>query len=105
MPLLKLLVVIFCLASTSIAVTHGVIPASKAHSQEPAVSLTPGGFPALRAIADLARNEDLRWPDFAPYKAEFGRFYEANGSSLAWVQNGQVRPQALSVIEVLKNAN
>ena len=45
---------------------------------------------ALHAIADSARNEDLRWPNFAPCKTEFSKFYEANGYSLAWLQNGQV---------------
>lgn len=59
---------------------------------QPAVSsgrtLTPPGVSALQAIADAARNEDLRWPNFAPYKAEFSKFYDANGYSLVWVQNG-----------------
>jgi L,D-transpeptidase YcbB len=77
--------------------------------QQPAVSsgqaLTPAGVSALHAIAASARNQDLRWPDFAPYKTEFSKFYEANGYSLAWLQNGQVRPQGLAVIAVLENAN
>src|ERR1700761_2259200 len=70
------------------------------HPQHPVVSgdtLTPAGLSALHAIADSARNEDLRWPDFAPYKTEFSQFYKANGYSLAWLQNGQVRPQGLAV--------
>ena len=66
--------------------------------------MTPAGVSALHAIADSAR-EELRWPNFAPYKTEFGKFYGANGYSLVWVQNGQVRPQGLAVIEVLEQAN
>src|ERR1700722_3200172 len=108
---LKLATVILCSVIALVtAVSRRTISASESHRQQPAGSLapgtlTPGGLSVLRGIADVARNDDLRWPDFAPYKAEFGKFYEANGSSLAWVQKGQVRPQALAVIEVLKNAN
>jgi murein L,D-transpeptidase YcbB/YkuD len=90
-------------------VTREATLASAFRSQQPAVSggrtLTSAGISALHAIADTARNEDLRWPSFAPYKTEFAKFYEANGYSLAWLQNGQMRPQGLAVIEVLKNAN
>lgn len=67
--------------------------------------LSSVGLSALRAIADSARNQDLRWPDFALYKTEFAKFYASNGYSLRWVQSGHVRPQGLSVIEVLKNAD
>ena len=42
---------------------------------------TPVGVADIRAIADAARNPDLRWPDFAPYKSEFSKFYEGNGYS------------------------
>jgi|HubBroStandDraft_6_1064221.scaffolds.fasta_scaffold77480_1 murein L,D-transpeptidase YcbB/YkuD len=76
--------------------------ASEFKSQQPDVA---AGVASLHAIADSARNEDLHSPDFAPYKAEFAKFYEANGYSLAWLQNGRVRPQGLAVIQVLENAN
>jgi L,D-transpeptidase YcbB len=84
-------------------------PASALVAEQPAVSLgqklSPAGVSALHIIADSARNADLRWPDFAPYKTEFAKVYENNGYSLTWIQNGRVRPQAFAVIEVLKNAN
>jgi L,D-transpeptidase YcbB len=67
--------------------------------------LSPTGLAALHSIADSARNPDLRWPEFVPYKTAFGKFYESNGYSLAWVQNGKVRPQGTAVIEVLRFAN
>ncbi len=60
---------------------------------------------ALRSIVESASNSDLRWPDFTSYKAEVSKFYEMSGYSLAWIQNGRVRPQGLAVIELLKNAN
>lgn len=70
-----------------------------------AQTLTPEGVTALRAITDSAHLPDLRWPDFSPYKTEFSKFYEANGNSLVWIQASRPRPQALALIEVLKNAN
>jgi murein L,D-transpeptidase YcbB/YkuD len=68
-------------------------------------SLSPAGVSAIRGIVDSARNVDLRWSDFTPYKAEFAKLYEMNRYSLVWVQNGGVRSQGLAVIELLKNAN
>jgi murein L,D-transpeptidase YcbB/YkuD len=74
----------------------------------PAVAGQPSsasGVPALHAIVDSARNADLRWSDFTPYKIEVAKLYETNGYSLLWVQNGRVRPQGLAVIELLQNAD
>src|SRR5580692_6528933 len=103
---LKFVAVFLCSALLSIiVVSRRAISASESRPQQSQGTLTPAGVTALHTIVDMARNDDLRWPDFAPYKAEFGKFYVANGDSLVWVPNGQVRPQALAVIEVLKNAN
>jgi L,D-transpeptidase YcbB len=77
-------------------------------AQHPAVreqTLSVSGIPALHAIVDSARNADLRWSEFTPYKTEVANLYESNGYSLLWVQNGRVRPQGLAVIELLQNAN
>ena len=68
-------------------------------------TLSASGVPALHAIVDSARNADLRWSDFTPYKTEVAKLYETNGYSLLWVQNARVRPQGLAVIELLQNAN
>jgi murein L,D-transpeptidase YcbB/YkuD len=76
--------------------------------QPPALAgqaLSASGAPALHSIVDSARNADLRWPDFIPYKTEVAKLYETNGYSLLWVQNGRVRPQGLAVIALLQNAN
>ena len=103
------LILVFAALILIIVVTRKPTRASASHADRAAVSrgrtLTSGGVSALRAIADSARNEDLEWPSFAPYKTEFSKFYEASGYSLAWVQNGQVRPQGLAVIKVLESAN
>ena len=63
------------------------------------------GIPALHGILDSARNSDLRWSDFTPYKTEVAELYKSNGYSLVWVQNGRVRSQGLAVIELLQNAD
>ncbi len=104
-----IIITLFSALTLVIVVTREPTRASAFLPQQPTVSggrtLTPAGVSALHAIADSARNENLRWPDFAPYRTEFSKFYEANGYSLAWLQKGQVRPQGLAVIEVLENAN
>ena len=91
------------------AITVTVSIAARREPDVPSASLretlTARGVSALHAIADSARNADLRWPNFAPHKTEFTKFYEANSYSLAWLQNSHVRPQALAVIEVLRNAD
>lgn len=97
---LRLTVILFSVL-TSIIVVAQKCSSAPVRGQ----SLTTAGVSALRTIADSARNEELRWPDFAPYKADFGKFYEANGYSLAWVQDGHVGPQGLAVIGVLEKAN
>ena len=63
------------------------------------------GVPALHGIVDSARNVDLRWSDFTPYKTEVAKLYESNGYALLWVENGRIRPQGLAVIELLRTAN
>ena len=67
-------------------------------------TLSASGVPTLHAIVESARNADLRWPDFTPYKAEVAKLYQTNGYSLIWVQSGRVRPQALAVIGLLQDA-
>jgi hypothetical protein len=67
-------------------------------------ALTPAGAAALHAIADSARNPDLRWPDFSPMKTEFSAFYQSNEYSPAWIQGHKPTPQALAVIGLLKGA-
>ena len=104
------LIVIFAMAMVRIITArrepaHASHSAARQHVVSGSQALTSAGVSTLHAIANSASNADLRWPNFAPYKAEFAKFYEAKGYSLAWVQDGHVRPQGLAVMEVLKNAN
>ncbi len=75
------------------------------HSALAGQTLSASGVPTLHGIVNSARNADLRWSDFTPYKTEVAKLYETNGYSLLWVQNGRVRPEGLAVIELLQNAD
>lgn len=107
----RLTVIVLCgLAAIGIiAACKDSKPASASVRQQPNVPagymLTAAGISALHAIADSARNPVLRWPDFTPYKSEFAKFYDSNGYTLAWVQNGHISPQGIAVIGLLENAN
>src|SRR5277367_4570949 len=68
-------------------------------------TLSASAIPALHGVVDSARNPDLRWSDFTPYKTEVSKLYETSGYSLIWVQNGGVRPQGMAVIGLLQNAD
>jgi len=61
--------------------------------------------PALRQIAESGRLDDLRWPNFADYRQHVKNFYEPAGYAPAWSLNGQVTPQARSVIATLQKAD
>jgi L,D-transpeptidase YcbB len=77
-------------------------------AKPPAISgqtLSVSGVPALHAIVDSGRNENLGWPDFTAYKPDVSKLYETSSYSLLWIQNGQLRPQALAVIALLQNAD
>jgi L,D-transpeptidase YcbB len=93
------------LAGASIA--SGQVPAFYVapHPAPAGQMLSTSGVPALHSIVDSARNADLHWSDFTPYKAEVARIYDINGYSLLWLQKGRLRPQGLAVIELLQNAN
>jgi L,D-transpeptidase YcbB len=84
--------------------TSGQMPVAE-HPALAGQILSVSGFPALHAIVDSARNADLRWSDFTPYKTEVAKLYETNNYSLLWVQNGRIRPQGVAVIGLLQNAN
>jgi L,D-transpeptidase YcbB len=101
------IIVLTSIVVVGISIASGGISALFAQ-QHPALAgqtLSAFGVSALHAIVDSARNADLRWSDFTPYKAEVAKLYESNAYSLLWVQNDRVRPQGLAVIELLQNAN
>jgi murein L,D-transpeptidase YcbB/YkuD len=48
--------------------------------------------------------DGMRWPDFSDYRNWLQKFYEPSGFAPAWVQGAQPIPQALSLIELFKDA-
>jgi murein L,D-transpeptidase YcbB/YkuD len=48
--------------------------------------------------------EGMRWPNFSDYRSWLQRFYEPAGYAPVWTQGSQPVPQALSLIELFKNA-
>ena len=101
------MIVLTSIVAAGMSVASGETPPAFFAEPHPALAgqtLSASGVPALHGIVDSARNADLRWPDFTPYKTEVAKLYETNGYSLIWVQNGRVRPQGLAVIELLQNA-
>jgi murein L,D-transpeptidase YcbB/YkuD len=102
------MIVFTSIVAAGMSVASGETPPAFFAEPHPALAgqtLSASGVPALHGIVDSARNADLRWPDFTPYKTEVAKLYETNGYSLLWVQKGRVRPQGLAVIELLQSAD
>jgi murein L,D-transpeptidase YcbB/YkuD len=89
------------LAFLSSVTIHVTAQVTRPVGQDPSAA----GVAALRDIIDSAQHSDLRWPDFSPYRSEVARFYASDGYSLAWIHRGQPRPQALALIQTLRDAD
>jgi murein L,D-transpeptidase YcbB/YkuD len=48
--------------------------------------------------------EGMRWPNFSDYRTSLRKFYGPTGYAPAWVQGSQPVPQALSLIELFRDA-
>ena len=59
----------------------------------------------LRGIASAGQLPGLRWPNFSDYREHVQNFYQPSNFTLAWVRNGQPTPQALAIMNLLKQAN
>ena len=58
----------------------------------------------LRELADAARLDDLRWPNFSDYRQHVKNFYEPGGYAPAWIRADQPTPQAVALIGILQKA-
>src|SRR5579863_4858415 len=58
----------------------------------------------IQNLVASGKLEGMRWPDFSDYRTWLQKFYEPAGYAPAWVQAGQPIQQALSLIEVFKDA-
>jgi L,D-transpeptidase YcbB len=59
----------------------------------------------LRGIAAAGQLPELRWPDFSDYRGHVQNFYQPSGYAPAWIREGRPTPQALAIIEILKQAD
>jgi murein L,D-transpeptidase YcbB/YkuD len=66
--------------------------------------LSLGQQPDIRNLITSGSLEGMRWPNFSDYRNWLQRFYEPTGFAPAWLQGSQPVPQALSLIEVFKDA-
>jgi L,D-transpeptidase YcbB len=58
----------------------------------------------MRDLANAGQLAELRWPNFADYRADVQNFYEASGFENAWSRDGRPTPQAQAIIELLQHA-
>ena len=58
----------------------------------------------IQTLVTSGKLEEMRWPNFSDYRNSIQEFYEPTGFTPAWVQGSQPVPQALSLIELFKNA-
>jgi murein L,D-transpeptidase YcbB/YkuD len=59
----------------------------------------------LREIASAGQLPELRWPNFSDYREHVRNFYGPSDYTPAWIRDGQPTPQALAIIEILKQAD
>jgi L,D-transpeptidase YcbB len=69
------------------------------------MGVSPETVHSLREIVAAGRLADLRWPDFPDYRDQMKAFYEPSSYSPAWIHDNQPTPQAVAIIEVLRQAD
>src|SRR5246127_2430558 len=58
----------------------------------------------IQTLVTSGNLEEMRWPNFSDYRSSIQEFYGPTGFDPAWVQGSQPLPQALSLIELFRNA-
>jgi hypothetical protein len=59
----------------------------------------------LRDIAAAGHLPELQWPDFSDYREHVQNFYQPSNYTPQWSRDGRPTPQALTIIELLKQAD
>src|SRR5260370_42589493 len=57
----------------------------------------------LHTLIDAGTLSGLRWPNFTDYRDDVRKFYQSDSS--AWVRNNRVTPQAVTMIQIFKQAS
>lgn len=68
-------------------------------------SAGPSVSSELRGMASAGQLPELRWPNFSDYREQVQNFYRPSGYTPAWVRGGRPTPQALAIVELLKQAD
>ena len=58
----------------------------------------------IQTLVNAGTLDSLRWSNFSDYRSWLQKFYEPVGYAPAWVQGTTPSPQALSMIELFRNA-
>jgi L,D-transpeptidase YcbB len=66
--------------------------------------LSAGQQVDIQTLVTSGNLGEMRWPRFSDYRNSIQEFYGPTGFTPAWVQGSQPLPQALSLIEIFKNA-
>ena len=102
--LFAMLVVAFCVPEVRPDdKTSGVSSASPQNAL--GQSLSPQEQAELVGLIRAANLADLRWPNFIDYRDQALTFYEAGAYALAWVNNNEPTPQAVTLIQLFKTAS
>ena len=67
-------------------------------------SIGVGQQPDIRNLVTNGHLEGMRWSNFSDYRNALQKFYEPVGYAPAWVHGSQLVPQALSLIELFRDA-
>ena len=86
------------------APNHQAAPGSSGPKTSAAQNLGPAQA-ALHAIIASGRLAELRWPNFSDYHVHLDNFYRPMGYVNAWLSDGKPTPQAVEIIQVLRNAD
>ena len=60
---------------------------------------------ALEPLVEVARLDEMRWPDFTDYRKHLRNFYAPRAYAPAWLANGRPTAQAMAVIAILDAAD
>jgi len=80
-----------------IPLVAGLLVVSLAH-------ISAGQQVDIQTLVASGNLQEMRWPNFTDYRNSIQEFYGATGFTPAWVQGSQPSPQALSLIELFKDA-
>lgn len=90
----------------ALILTLGGTKAATVDTGEPAPQeISASNQSLLRAYIADAQLPGMICPEFQAYQTEVREFYDSYGNNLPWLYRNRVTPQALRIIDLLKNAD